>query len=400
MSTLKIENFGPIKIGDINTNKVTVLIGSQGSGKSTVAKLIASFSEFEKNFIRYSNSDLSFVEIQRKLNKSFEYHRIDEYLNDDTSLIYQNYIRIEYRYGQLLSVGTIGEKYSLPQITYFPAERNFVSSVKRSKEWVSFKLWSQSLQEFKEIFQEAKESLQGSMKLPINNAEIEYNRLNDILYLKGDNFKIPLYNSASGFQSFVPMYVVADYVAKMVDRENEMDDRERDYFIKESAKILQNKDYTQEQKDILLSTLAGKTNIKRTLNIIEEPEQNLFPASQRKMLNALLEYNNAVADNSMIITTHSPYIVNYLMLAIKAYEIKEKAGDNTNLASQIYTIVPQKALTPLKDVTIYQLDENGHIKLLSQSDGMPSSDNYLNNQLGEDNMLFSELMEIEELCQQ
>lgn len=398
MSTLKIENFGPIKLADIQTNKVTVLIGPQGSGKSTVAKLIASFSEFEKNDIRYSNSDIRMLEINRRFIKSFEYHRIDEYLNDDTLLIYQNYFRIEYRKGKL-TIGRVGDEYTLPKITYYPAERNFVSSIKKSKEWVSFKLWSQSLQEFKEIFQEAKESIQGSMKLPINNAEIEYNRLNDILFLKGENFKIPLYNSASGFQSFVPMYVVADYVAKMVDSENEMDDRERDYFIKESAKILQNKDYTQEQKDILLSNLAGKTNIKRTLNIIEEPEQNLFPDSQRKMLNALLEYNNAAADNSMIITTHSPYIVNYLMLAIKASEI-EKETTNQELKSRIYGIVPQKALTPLQDVTIYQLSEDGHINHLGESYGMPSNDNYLNNQLGEDNMCFSELMEIEELCQQ
>ncbi|MBO4372301.1 MAG: AAA family ATPase, partial [Bacteroidales bacterium] len=68
---------------------------------------------------------------------------------------------------------------------------------------------------------------------------------------------------------------------------------------------------------MLLSLLAGKINVKRTLNIIEEPEQNLFPSSQRKMLNALLEFNNSVEENQLIITTHSPYIINYLMLAIK-----------------------------------------------------------------------------------
>ena len=47
MSKIKIKKFGPIKGGCqnddgwLNIEKVTVFIGSQGSGKSTVAKLIS-----------------------------------------------------------------------------------------------------------------------------------------------------------------------------------------------------------------------------------------------------------------------------------------------------------------------------------------------------------------------
>ena len=49
MSKIKIKNFGPIRDGFVNNNgwmdieKVTVFIGDQGSGKSTVAKLISVF---------------------------------------------------------------------------------------------------------------------------------------------------------------------------------------------------------------------------------------------------------------------------------------------------------------------------------------------------------------------
>ena len=49
MSRIKIQDFGPIKKGClendgwIDLKKVTVFIGNQGSGKSTVAKLISTF---------------------------------------------------------------------------------------------------------------------------------------------------------------------------------------------------------------------------------------------------------------------------------------------------------------------------------------------------------------------
>jgi ABC-type glutathione transport system ATPase component len=52
MSKIKIKNFGPIQEGYnenngwIDISKVTVFIGNQGSGKSTVAKLISTFKSY------------------------------------------------------------------------------------------------------------------------------------------------------------------------------------------------------------------------------------------------------------------------------------------------------------------------------------------------------------------
>ena len=217
--------------------------------------------------------------------------------------------------------------------------------------------------------------------------------------MKGADYKIQLSDAASGFQSFIPLFIVANYVSGLLKSEQEMDEQQRETFKKESARILNDKTYTEEQKRILLSNLAAQFNIKRTLNIIEEPEQNLFPTSQQGMLNKLLEYNNAEKENKLILTTHSPYIINYLMLAIKAAEIDEKANGDEFVASKLYRIVPQKAMTPMQNVAIYELDEKtGSISMLEQSFGLPSNENYLNNLLGETNTLFSELMGIEDLC--
>ncbi len=412
MSTLSVENFGPIKKADVEIKKVTVFIGNQGAGKSTLAKLISTFSWIEKDLFRRDENNDAKVEkeLEKKYKKLFEYHRIDNFLQKSSCIYYggdvlqTTFFDFEYeKKGYVFNIDYLmpaNEHYSLPKITYFPAERNYVSSFRSFKVNRGFNLWSKSLQEFNEIFQEAKDNLKDELKLPINNIKIEYNKLNDILYVRGDNYKIPLADSASGFQSFVPMFVVANYLSKKLQTEYEMNNEERIKFKNESLQILSNSSFTDEQKRMLLSNLAARINAKRTLNIIEEPEQNLFPDSQRKMLNSLLEFNNSVAENQLILTTHSPYIINYLMLAIKAAELKEKANGNAEIENRINEIVPLKSLIPLKDVVIYEVNNDGTISELPQSYGLPSNENFLNNELGEANSLFSELMEIEDLCEQ
>ncbi len=408
MSRIKIKNFGPIREGYIENDgwldidKVTVFIGNQGSGKSTVAKLISTLSWIEKDLFRSDGSTQRFRKQERIFKKYLEYHRIDNYLKSNTEIQYEGKAyRINYRPGKPLDIQKLNGQYSLPKITYFPAERNFVSSVKKSRSGQRLTLWSQSLQEFKETFQEAKENFREkeTIHLPISNVDLEYNKLNDVLYVKGDDYKIQLSDSASGFQSFVPLFVVANYVSKSLEKEQDMDEQQRETFKRESAKILRNKLYTEEQRRILLSNLATQLNIKRTLNIIEEPEQNLFPTSQQGMLFKLLEFNNKVRNNELIITTHSPYIIGYLTLAVKAKELYRKSK-NDEVRQMINDIVPHKSAISNNDLVIYELDETeGSIRSLGNENGIPDDNDYLDNALGVMNEMFSKLLDIEDLCQ-
>jgi predicted ATPase len=178
---------------------------------------------------------------------------------------------------------------------------------------------------------------------------------------------------------------------------------ELDRFKKNAEEILSNNNLTYEQQRVALSILSSKFNKTAFINIVEEPEQNLFPSSQREILNALLDFNNMNEGNKLIMTTHSPYLINYLTHSVKAsivFEKINKAPNKTDLAEKINKVVPLKSLIKPTDWAVYELNENdGSIIKLDNYKELPSDENYLNESLGKSNDIFINLLEIEDLCQ-
>ena len=418
MSKIKIKNFGPIKEGMLDNDgwidikKVTVFIGNQGSGKSTVAKLISTFTWIEKALTRGDYEPKEFTSYSRFRKNYCSYHRIENYFFDieknDTAEIefVGNSYRMKYNKG-LLEISEVKQaNYQLPQIMYVPAERNFISYVKSPKE---LKISSDSLKEFLNEFDKAKEAIKASVKLPINNADLEYDKLNDIVNIKGKDkdakdYKVRLTESSSGFQSLVPLYLVSDYLANAVKKTSEanhggMSSEELERFKVLAAEIYSNEALTSEQRRAALSAISSRFNKTAFINIVEEPEQNLFPKSQQKMLNSLLEFNNMSKGNKLIMTTHSPYLINYLTLAVEANKLKSKVNTD-ELKSKLNEIVPLNSTLNGKDLVVYQLDEKiGTIEKLKDYKGLPSDENYLNEGLAESNDEFSKLLDLEDLCQ-
>ncbi len=413
MSRIRIKNFGPIKEGNqsndgwIDIKKVTVFIGNQGAGKSTVAKLISTFTWIEKALVRGDYNKKWFERKNILKNQYLNYHRLENYFKtngvDNTVIEYEgDAFSIVYEKGSLVISEVRNKEYPLPQIMYVPAERNFITYVKTPKE---LKLSSESLKEFLTEFDNAKNEMKGLEKLPINNIGVEYDKLNDTLNLKGENYKVKLTEASSGFQSLVPLYLVSSYLANSVKKQSEtnketMSSDEMQRFKKGVEEIWNNNNLTDEQKRVALSVLSAKFNKTAFINIVEEPEQNLFPTSQWQMLQSLLKCNSMNKGNRLIITTHSPYIINYLSIVIQGEYLESKIKKSSNkdiLLSKLYNLIPKQALVSANNVVVYQLDEkDGSVIKLETIDGIPSDKNYLNDTLAEGNLLFDSLLEIEQ----
>ncbi len=413
MASIRIKNFGPI-IEGLNSNdgwiefkRVTLFIGNQGSGKSTLAKLYSMFSWIEKVLVRGDYDQKWFERKGRLKNQLLTYHRLENYFSihqkNSTLLEYRGHAyEISYQNDQLFIKKSPHQNYALPQVMYVPAERNFISYVRSPKE---LKLSSDALKDFLSAFDEAKRNLDGALKLPINNSELEYDRLNDLLNIKSNTYKLRLMDASSGFHSFVPLYLVSHYFAHSIQEQsqrhkNSMSNDELTRFKKGAESIFLNENLTDEQKRIALSVLSAQFNKTAFINIVEEPEQNLFPSSQWDILKSLLGFNNQNKNNHLIITTHSPYIVSYLSIAIQSHHlqqrlIKEKRFD---LLDILYKITPKEAALNLNDVVIYECnEESGRITPLNNMEGIPSCQNLLNNWLHSGNDLFDQLLSLEEM---
>ena len=410
MSKIKIKKIGPVKGGFhgndgwLDINKVTVFVGNQGSGKSTVAKLISTFTWIEKALVRgdYDKKWFERKDINRFKSQFLPYHRLgladgkkdDTYLNPNSIIEYQgDAYHIKYENGTMLITEILNKIYPLPQVMYVPAERNFLTYIKDAGE---LRL-SGALRDFNTEYEKAKNNLK-DLSLPINNIEVEYNKQYNNLYLRGKDYKIEITEAASGFQSFVPLYLVSIFLAKSVkqsESKEAMSSKEKLRFENGVQEIWNNKNLTDEQRTVALSALSSKFNKSSFVNIVEEPEQNLFPSSQWKMLQCLLEFNNMNVGNKLIMTTHSPYLISYLTLLVKAGLLNSKIQAD-DLKLELKNIVSLDSTINSEDLSIYELDEeNGTIHSLKTNNGLPSDENKLNEKLDESNELFAKLLEIQ-----
>lgn len=434
MSRIKIKNFGPIREGFVendgwmDVNKVTVMIGDQGSGKSTMAKLISLFSWIEKSIARNTISPEQLnVEIFKNLCLQQE---IYEYFSDDTYLSFEgdayNFEYDERKKSFKAKVNGSGNKsYILPKIQYVSAARNLLTI-----------LYNISLQQIPDKngnvidlssnipfmvkvlnfeYMKALEAFaQNGFSLPVNDTSVYFQNHNTFIIAKGK--RVAMASASSGIQSITPLLLVSHFLLNEVSKniyekvktiDNNLKGRIEANFSEESAELLEKfkqvcafgKGILTEKKDeILLDEKLKKFIPSFFINIVEEPEQNLFPTSQQKVINSLLEYNNALDSNKLIITTHSPYIIGYMTLAVKAMELYKKAKKE-EVRAQINEIVPQKSAISYDDLVIYELDEkDGSIHKLDTYKGIPSSKNYLNSELSEKNELYAQLLDIEDLC--
>lgn len=407
MAQIKIKNFGPLRKGlqtndgFIDLKKVTVFIGNQGSGKSTIAKLISTLSWVEKALIKGQIEEKEISTIKQFI-KYCEYQNLSEYFKKDSEIEYiGDTLHFALKNEKIEIKIKKVEEFFLPKIMYVPSDRNLISAVRNVR---NLKGLPGTLYTFSDEFLKAVDRLKGRIELPVNGVRFEYQRLNQLSYIIGEDYKIRLSNASSGFQSLVPLYIVSKYLSEAIGKKEDsvyhqstvdysLEDEDR--LRREIDLVMKNPNLSDKLKMIYLERLSSTDDYSSFLNIVEEPEQNLFPSSQRHVVNNLLYFNNVEDKNKLVMTTHSPYLINYLTLSVKANSVYNNIKDEER-KKEVLDIVPLNSFLSSNNLVIYELDEYmGVINLLEDYNGIPSDENRLNIELGEFNDLYAKLLNLQ-----
>lgn len=393
MRTIHIRHIGPIQdSGLLHLAPVTFFCGKQGSGKSTITKLISTCLWLEKALVK-GDLTIKYVTSYNRFRKELcGYHLLTDFFRENSYLKFESdYFVFKYEDGRFSVVEKDKEHFKIPKVMYVPAERNFMVSIEHAEK---IRKLPAALQTLQEEYIRALNAIKSSKSLYVGQVAVQYDKLNKITWLIGEGFKIKANQAASGFQSIAPMVLVSDYLADLVENDDSepMSVEERNSLRREIEKIQRNKKFTDEMKGLLIESLNSKLKLDCFWNIVEEPEQNLYPRSQREILNVLLKNFNRTIGNGLIITTHSPYILNYLSLCIKAESVAVKSP---LLMEAVSRIVPTDSQVNAENVKVFEIQPDGTVSELEKYEGMPSDDNFLNMALAETNDLFNQLLDIE-----
>ncbi len=340
-----IQNFGPIKDIEIkNISSFTVFIGESGSGKSTIMKTIVLFRWIYKwlnirSYLKYANiskSPFSF-DFKALLNDN----GLMEYLKDNTEIIYiKGETKIHYKSKLATSPIVPEAELSLEKMCFIADNRNVIPDI------LANKVNLQSDFYLNETLDDTLLSLNKINQLDIKYLGVKFvsKKVNGIPKYEienidgNDKYAISLCNASSGTQTLVPLSVIIEYFSRHFDFNSRFNKIIFDYL----SRIDSLKDFKATQN-------IGSIKHKNIHIHIEEPELSLYPESQRSLINFIvnrcfIEKHNDY-NMSVMMATHSPYIINHLNLLIKAND-KNKFIEDAKLE--------------FNNISVYQV-ENGKI---------------------------------------
>lgn len=403
MATIEIRNIGPIKkTGEFDLNTVNVFMGPQSSGKSTIAKIVSFCTWVEKD-VATSQSLKTYQDNPKHFKEHIErFHKMKGYFRSDSYLSYKSdVIEVKWENEECVIKWVDQYAYMRSKIAYIPSERNMVILPDVRK----VELSNTNIRSFLFDWFDARAKYTKDSRLSILNLDVDYyfsesniNEEDRIHGIKNDvEYDITLSTASSGLQSITPLIAMIEYLTKWIYSEDKIsfDQKERQrevnnyliyekiikpYFNVDSLSIKERIEKIEEYQEKLRENnpkaikyyvdynnhLTHLFNTQNSQFIIEEPEQNLFPATQKDMIYYLLEKCLNREDNRLTITTHSPYVLYALNNCMLGYLVKEKMlmdDDYKDMASLKSSINP-------KNVSVWQITDEGSINKIQGEDNL------------------------------
>lgn len=317
MRQLKIHNFGPIQDVDIQLKEYNFLIGGQGVGKSTIAKLLSIVTDYNL-YLYLSLKQEDTIGVWHQFLENFgilNYEKEDsviEYTQEGKSCFdgkteeYRLSVRVD---AKGVSVEMTNDE---EQVQHKDVAKVLLCSIADRTETEGFKNRFD-----KEDLSAILDVLRDSLYIPAER--IMYSSFTKLL---------PALNLVKDTVSDNMLYFAVEYnnaKAKIghctvpvleVDFVHEKDD---DYIVTSDGKRLVIREASSGMQSTipLLLTLDYATDKKGYHSyVVEEPECNLYPTNQLRLMDVLLDYIKRKR-STLTITTHSPYIINYLNVLIR-----------------------------------------------------------------------------------
>lgn len=347
MEKLIVKNFGPIKEAEIDLTKYVVFIGDTSTGKSVLAKLI---SIFRDSYFLLLNSSDDFEIIFRnqliKFNIDFEHENSEMHYYDENEQIltlknnkielvnknrkgeFKEYLKTinkenlnKNAFSQFFKIDekvylsyVLDKLYEELKSIYIPAERILFSLIGDSMAGImsSNVALPECYKEFASKFEIARKK---SKSYSYQDFKIEYSFNNGNNFLSVDDKILLLNQASSGIQSLIPMLLVFD------------------------------------------NTILNHNLETSKLFVIEEPELNLFPIKQKKLIDYLISKVQNI-NHKIVITTHSPYILSSLDTLMLA---KNTFDEHPDLKEEIAAIVSEDKWIDYNDISVYEVRNDGKV---------------------------------------
>jgi predicted ATPase len=378
---LVVKNFGPIDNATVDFKRVTVFIGPTGGGKSTLAKLAAvlkqsdiiqngrinidglfrkySLENFasENTYYSWRNSagheflfDKQDQEVTHEISKKqiativdvitkdnkYEFEEmLDKSLNESVKVLDEYGFTVDeinkfFNEAKEQTIKNFAIKILRDQVfpnkaNYFPSERVFIASLQYS--WAGLLRddigLPKNILDFANKFSTSRKEIT-ELNIAFLNAKYVHLDGQDFIQVPGVEKLFRLYETASGIQSVTPLLVLLEHLSRNTEQAQSF--------------------------------------------IIEEPELNLYPTAQRDLVYTLLE-KCTQGENDLTITTHSPYVLSALNLALYANKV---ATLFPYQHKKVAKLIPEKYWLKAEEFSAYFVAKGGATSIFDSKTGLLS----------------------------
>ncbi|KLI16840.1 hypothetical protein SZ50_11520 [Brachyspira hyodysenteriae] len=385
MQKIIIRNLLVVKDFEMEINKFNLIIGEQSSGKSTISKAIFFFKDIN-NYMKFliytltNNINYNIIKLYNDSIKTFFIKNFDKLENIDDNL----YLKYKYKQNTYIEIikknNDLNINYSENIVIFFKQLDKYIKKYygeysidnKNIKMMINFEknIGIKIDNFFENILSTYYIPASRSSIALLNNQKTRLNyEIMDFInssYMQTTEALQSLFNNGintllSKLQDEKLINIIknmSEKIKKYLKGEYFYNDGDSYIQLENSNKKIPINYISSGQQEILwllytlLSIIAMNNN--KPFIIIEEPEAHLYPKMQKEIIDFIVNFMN-MTNSSILITTHSPYILTSTNNLLYAGKLKENYKNNKEKIEKINNIVGEYGAINPSEINAFKL---------------------------------------------